>query len=171
MTRDATTVTMRATEIDVAAIQAAIRARIAMRRAADVAVRERDRDELERKRLAPLADWNFPRDTWEAMWPPNLEPWNLDEDYPIRSHRSVFGRALVGLKRAQRAVLRVLLRPILAPQVEINRTLALMSRTLATELATERLRVRRLEERLSRVGAVVQELRGNARPIVEIEPE
>ena len=111
-------------QVDVSTIQAAIRERIRVRRDADVAVRERDQRELDQARLLPLADWNFPLDTWAAMWPPNLEPWNLDDAYPIRSHRSTGSRVVIALKRAQRAILRFLLRPILTPQVEINRTLA-----------------------------------------------
>ena len=64
-----------------------------------------------------------------------------------------------------RAALRVVLRPLLSQQVEINRTLSLMNRALAGELAAERLRTRALEQRIARIGSAMRELKGDAEPL------
>ena len=106
---------------------------------------------------------------WAAMWPPRLQSWNLDEPYPIRSHRAGLGRLLVAGKRVLRAVLRTIARPLLTQQIEINRALALVTLTLADELARERLHLQALEQRLSRVGSVVREAAGEEEPLVVFE--
>jgi hypothetical protein len=59
-----------------------------------------------------------------------------------------------------------LARPPVAQQVEINRTLALMTRTLAEEVARERLHVAAVERRVARMGALLREIGGEAEPLV-----
>ena len=74
-------------DIDVQAIQEAIRQRVAQRTGAGLPVAADEIDDAARARIEPLADWNFPVHVWDAMWPPRLSPWNLEEPYPIESHR------------------------------------------------------------------------------------
>ena len=162
-------IVIRGDDLDIEVIQDAIRARVALREQAGVPVAAIEVQRAKHARLKPLDDWNFPRETWAAMWPPNLRPWNLDQDFPIRSHRAFVGRLLVAGKRGLRAVGRALCRPLLTQQVEINRALALMTLTLAREVAAERLHRQADERRLARVGVLLRELRGDAAPIVRFE--
>ena len=154
---------------DIEEIQDLLRSRSARRSDGGVRVRTSDLDSARERRLDSLEDWNFPKRTWAAMWPPNLTPWNLEEDFPIESHRAGLGQLLVAIKRAARTGLRFLARPIVAQQVEINRTLSLMTRTLADELAHERVRVDALERRLARVTSAMRETRGDTEAIVVFE--
>ena len=114
----AVTVIVRGDDLDIERIQAAIRARIA-RRASSLGEPAAADTEVERAQLmAHLDDWNFVPDVWHGMWPPNHQPWNLDEGFPIRSHRSGVGALLVRLKRLQRAIIGFLARPLLVRQAE-----------------------------------------------------
>jgi len=158
-------------QIDVEAIQEAIRARVRRREAGRVEVRREEFEENRAARLRPLADWDFPAATWHAMWPPHLEPWNLDQDYAIRSHRGPIGATIVACKVAWRGVARWLLRPLLVQQVLVNRTLAQIARALSDELSRAELERRALERRLARVGEVVRELRGDAQPLVRFSDD
>lgn len=160
---------IRADNLDIELIQEAIRERIRARALSGIPVAETDVAGVEQRRIEPLADWNLPHATWRAMWPPNLEPWNLDEDFVIHSHRPGIGTVLVPVKRALRAVLRVLLRPLLSQQVEINRTLALICRTLAHENAEQHLHLKAVEGRIARMAAAMREARGEEPPVLRID--
>ena len=162
-------VVIRGDDLDIEVIQEAIRARVAVREAAGFPVSASEVKEAAEARLVPLADWDFPRATWAAMWPPNLQPWNLDQDFPIRSHRGGVGRVLVAAKRLLRRLLRLAARPLVTQQVEINRALALMAATLADQTAADRLHLAAIERRLARMGAHLAELRGEAEPLVVFE--
>ena len=158
---------VRGDAVDVEAIMARIRERVALRASAGLPVAASAIDTALAERLSGLHDWNLPADTWAAMWPPNLTPWNLDQDFPLSSHRpGLVGTLLVLIKRLARALLCVLARPLLAQQVEVNRALALMTHSLARESSQHGLHLRALEQRLARMGAQLAELRGEAEPLL-----
>lgn len=164
-------VIIRDDHVDVEQIQAAIRARVAARERTFRRASDEELAAIDRMRLAGLADWNFPRAVWAAMWPPNGAPWNLDEDYPLRSHRRGIGVVLVAAKRLARALGGLLARPLLTQQAEINRALALMTRTLANELAAARMQQLTLERRLLHVTAALRDGRGEGEPLVAFADE
>ena len=164
-----TPVTIRDGVVDVAAIHAAIRARIEERRRGSLPAGPAAVSEVLESRLQPLDDWDFPRALWHAMYPPHLTPWNLNEDYPIHSHRPMLGPLLVAWKRLLRKLAWPLLNPTLVRQVEINRTLALLSWTFARELAQARVEIAGLEARLARLSGSLREERAETAPLVLFE--
>ena len=102
--RRSETVVVRATDLDIEQIQEAIRQRIDRRSTAVAVGSEAELDEERAALLERLGDPYLVREIWDRMWPPTQQPWNVDQPYPIRSHRGGIGGLLVLLKRAQRVV-------------------------------------------------------------------
>lgn len=164
-----TTVIIRGDQVDVEEIMAAIRGRITRRKRGAFVPSPEDLEEQLAGMLSQLEAWNFPTSLWRAMWPPHRLPWNHDEDVPLATHRASLGSILLPLKRFARAVLRFGLRPVLHPQMEINRTLALMVQILARAAAQKQLRIEALDARVARLTGLIESLRGDMEPLLRFE--